>query len=218
MIKSTNFQIGISNTATQNFSFSTNNDGTVKLARGNIGETTQDVFTVNAGGVVNVTQGLTIEGTSGQRMMLMAAKATTAGTAVDFSPADGAGIPSWAKKVTVQFVGVSTNGTSLVQIQLGAGAVQSSGYSGALGGVAAASSGVPVAGATASDTRTGHIVFTNQSGNSWVASGVTWSASTTVIQSAASVALSGTLDRIRLTTVNGTDTFDAGSVSLLIEG
>ena len=32
------------------------------------------------------------------------------------------------------------------------------------------------------------------------------------------VSLSGTLDRIRLTTVNGTDTFDAGSVNIMYEG
>jgi hypothetical protein len=30
--------------------------------------------------------------------------------------------------------------------------------------------------------------------------------------------LGGTLDRIRLTTVNGTDTFDAGSVNIMYEG
>jgi hypothetical protein len=33
----------------------------------------------------------------------------------------------------------------------------------------------------------------------------------------ASVALSGTLDRVRITTVNGTDTFDAGTINILYE-
>jgi hypothetical protein len=32
------------------------------------------------------------------------------------------------------------------------------------------------------------------------------------------VSLSGTLDRIRLTTVNGSDTFDAGSINIIYEG
>jgi hypothetical protein len=32
------------------------------------------------------------------------------------------------------------------------------------------------------------------------------------------IALSGTLDRVRITTVNGTDTFDAGSINILYEG
>ena len=35
---------------------------------------------------------------------------------------------------------------------------------------------------------------------------------------AGSVALSGTLDRVRLTTVGGTATFDAGSVNIMYEG
>jgi hypothetical protein len=35
--------------------------------------------------------------------------------------------------------------------------------------------------------------------------------------SASVVGLSGTLDRVRITTVNGTDTFDAGVINLLWE-
>jgi hypothetical protein len=31
------------------------------------------------------------------------------------------------------------------------------------------------------------------------------------------VSLSGTLDRVRITTVNGTDTFDAGSINIMYE-
>jgi hypothetical protein len=33
-----------------------------------------------------------------------------------------------------------------------------------------------------------------------------------------SLALGGTLDRVRITTVNGTDTFDAGSINIMYEG
>ncbi len=36
-------------------------------------------------------------------------------------------------------------------------------------------------------------------------------------QSAGSITLGGTLDRVRITTVNGTDTFDAGSINILYE-
>ena len=32
-----------------------------------------------------------------------------------------------------------------------------------------------------------------------------------------SLALAGTLDRVRITTVNGTDAFDAGSINILWE-
>jgi hypothetical protein len=35
---------------------------------------------------------------------------------------------------------------------------------------------------------------------------------------AGSITLGGTLDRVRITTVNGIDTFDAGSVNILYEG
>jgi hypothetical protein len=38
------------------------------------------------------------------------------------------------------------------------------------------------------------------------------------LNGAGSVTLSATLDRIRITTVNGTDTFDAGSINIAYEG
>lgn len=50
-------------------------------------------------------------------------QASTSGTAIDFT-----GIPSWVKRITVMFSGVSTNGTSVPQIQVGAGSVTTSGY------------------------------------------------------------------------------------------
>ena len=52
------------------------------------------------------------------------AQATTSGTSITFT-----GIPSWVKRITVMFNGVSTSGTSPVQIQLGAGSVTTTGYS-----------------------------------------------------------------------------------------
>lgn len=50
--QSVNMQLGQSATATQNFTFTTGLNGTMKLARGNVGATTQDVMTVDAAGVV----------------------------------------------------------------------------------------------------------------------------------------------------------------------
>ena len=43
-------QLGNSATATQNFVLQTNLDGTAKLSRGNVGATTQDIFTIDATG------------------------------------------------------------------------------------------------------------------------------------------------------------------------
>ena len=45
-------QIGNSTTATQNFVFASNGDGTAKISRGNVGATTQDVLTVSSSGLV----------------------------------------------------------------------------------------------------------------------------------------------------------------------
>jgi hypothetical protein len=48
------------------------------------------------------------------------AVASTSGTSIDFTS-----IPSWVKRITVMFNGVSTNGSSLYQIQIGSGSVDS---------------------------------------------------------------------------------------------
>lgn len=151
------------------------------------------------------------------------AQATTSGTAIDFT-----GIPSWVKRITVMLNGVSTNGTSIPQIQLGAGSILSSGY---LGNVV--STGVSTVGtvlcttgfyidssglATAGAIRQGAVVFTLLGSNIWTCQGaVGHSDLAGAAFPSGSVTLSGTLDRIRLTTVNGTDTFDAGSVNILYE-
>lgn len=145
--------------------------------------------------------------------------ATTSGTSVTFSS-----IPSWVKKVTVMLQGVSTSGTSNLLIQLGSGSVTSTGYS------SNASTGGTVANSTAGMLMTGVLVAANNysgiytiatlGSNVWAASGVTANNTTTSTTAlgGGSVTLSGTLDRVVITTVNGTDTFDAGSVNILYEG
>jgi hypothetical protein len=56
LLKANSVQIGQSATATQNFTLSvpSSPDGTIKLARGNSGATTDDVLTVNASGAVTI--------------------------------------------------------------------------------------------------------------------------------------------------------------------
>ena len=49
-VKTDQIQAGISNTATNNFTVTTDQAGGMKLARGNAGATTQDVLTVDAAG------------------------------------------------------------------------------------------------------------------------------------------------------------------------
>jgi hypothetical protein len=152
------------------------------------------------------------------------AVASTSGTSIDFT-----GIPSWVKRVTVMFNGVSQSGTSLGIIQLGdAGGVETSGYLGFASFVSTVAStnsftsgfGYMTVG-VAAEAFSGMLILALEdvSSNTWVMSGtVARSAGGNGVSLASgSKSLSGTLDRVRITTVNGTDTFDAGSINILYE-
>ena len=147
--------------------------------------------------------------------------ATTSGTSIDFT-----GIPSWVKRITVMFNGVSTNGTTVYMIQIGDGTITTSGYTGATSALVDAasvnsgsySSGFSIRSTVAADVLSGHFVLTTLSSNIWIASGVLGSTGRIANYLAGGTkSLSGTLDRLRLTTAGGTDTFDAGSVNILYE-
>ena len=123
--------------------------------------------------------------------------------------------------------GVSTNGTAYVQVQLGAGSVTTTGYSSQstiqygtnVGGVLGATSGFVLNTTGATVTRFGAMRVTLIGSNVWVCDAVFGDSSSNgggIV--AGSIALSGTLDRLRLTTVGGTDAFDAGSVNIMYEG
>ncbi|CAB5212636.1 hypothetical protein UFOVP192_39 [uncultured Caudovirales phage] len=148
------------------------------------------------------------------------AVASTSGTSIDFT-----GIPSWVKRVTVMFNGVSTNGGSNYQVQIGAGSVVTTGYQSVCVNITSTpvvstqTSGFLISNnISASDTYIGHFVITNVSGNIWVGSSIISRYSTGTVQSGSgNITLGGTLDRVRITTVNGTDTFDAGSINILYE-
>jgi hypothetical protein len=140
------------------------------------------------------------------------AVASTSGTAIDFT-----GIPSWVKRITVMFDGLSNGGTT-IQIQFGdSGGIETTGYvSGNQG--ADISSGFMVAFNPAGGyLQYGAMVFTNLSGNTWVQEGVALAISIAIQPTAGSKTLSGTLDRVRIT-ANGVDTFDAGIVNIMYEG
>ena len=141
--------------------------------------------------------------------------ASTSGTSIDFT-----GIPSWVKRITVMLSGVSTNGTSNHLIRLGdSTGFQITGYiSMSQYGTSSATdtTGLLVANSIGTaEAQVGFFVITTLGSNRWVLSG----AAHTNVQRIASgsVTLSGTLDRVRITTVNGTDTFDAGSINILYE-
>jgi hypothetical protein len=156
------------------------------------------------------------------RMVLATAQNTTSGTNIDFT-----GIPSWVKRVTLMFSGVSTNGTSNPLIQLGTSSgIESTGYLGAGGSIVTTSAdcsnyttGFGLNTGSASAVLHGSLTVLALGSNIWACSGVLARSNDASVRFVAgSKSLSATLDRIRLTTVNGTDTFDAGSVNILYEG
>lgn len=151
------------------------------------------------------------------------AVASTSGTSIDFTS-----IPSWVKRITVIFGGVSLSSTSNYLVQIGSGSVTSSGYAAAssiITGTNATTILTSTAGfvirnsSTAAHTAAGHMVLTLVTGNTWVAShSIGDQSQGSVSNGGGLLALSGTLDRVRITTVSGTDTFDAGSINILYEG
>ena len=150
------------------------------------------------------------------------AQASTSGTAINFTD-----IPSWVKRITVIMNGVSTSGTSAFLIQIGSGSVTTTGYlssgagfsTGGFPSVTAVTTGFNlVDGLAAARAYTFVATLVLQTGNAWclVSNGHAQTFSQTA-NSAGSITLSGVLDRVRITTVNGTDTFDAGTINILYE-
>ena len=148
------------------------------------------------------------------------AQNSTSGTAIDFT-----GIPSWVKRITVMFNGVSTSGTSNLQILLGTSSgFESTGYIGAAG---YGGSGATTWNSTgfllytimnAANTLSGSAKVEVVSTNTWTESGIlAMNTGNAPCLSGGSKSLSSTLDRVRITTVNGTDTFDAGSINIMYE-
>lgn len=146
------------------------------------------------------------------------AVAPASGTSVDFT-----GLDSWVKRITVMMNGISTSGTSAVQIQIGAsGTFTTTGYAGS-----------STVGATTTNYSSGFVVHTNLTaataayvtavlvevdGNTWLENHSASSASSAVAVGNGGITLSGALGRVRITTVGGSDTFDAGTINLLLEG
>lgn len=146
--------------------------------------------------------------------------ATTSGTSIDIT-----GIPAGIKRLIVKLVGVSTSGTSDKQIQLGtSGGVQTTNYAAgahwvvttsASSSATTTSPGFFMASVVANDLLHGKLVFDLHDADTWVLDGDVHCGNRSVAASlSGSKALGGTLDRIRITTVGGTDTFDAGAASI----
>lgn len=149
------------------------------------------------------------------------AVASTSGTSIDFTS-----IPSGTKRITINFAGVSTSGTSLILVQIGdSGGIENTGY---------------ISGATNDSgtrtTNTSGFVVMSAMNAAYVISGrvtlelldaanFTWTSAGQMCEtgsgldgeSGGSKSLSAELDRVRITTVGGTDTFDAGKINITYE-
>jgi hypothetical protein len=155
------------------------------------------------------------------KIVLGTLTASTSGTSIDFTS-----IPSGVRRITITFSGVSTNGTSnyLVQIGTSGGGIETASYSsGATTDTvnANATNGWLVAANTAAaSTAHGSATLTlmDAATNLWAYSsviGYSNAAGTSI--GGGSKALAGTLDRVRLTTAGGANTFDAGSINIAYE-
>jgi len=61
------------------------------------------------------------------------------------------------------------------------------------------------------------LTLEDASDNTWIATSVLSASGTDLVVSGGTKALSATLDRVRITTVLGSNTFDAGAVNILYE-
>jgi hypothetical protein len=150
---------------------------------------------------------------------------SVSGTSIDFT-----NIPTWVKRITLMLDRVSINGSSQVQFQLGTGGVATtSGYitgrslvttsNNETRGSVNNSTGFILFGDGASDLRTGAITFTLMTGNTWMGMGIvmTTGSNNGIGHLTGLAPLSGTLNMVRVTTVNGTDAFDNGNINILYE-
>ena len=150
-------------------------------------------------------------------------QASTSGTSIDFT-----GIPAGVRRITIMFVGVSTNGTSNLLIQLGdAGGVEVTGYlgSGSItdstgAGVSNYTTGFGIRTVTVTAVIQGSIILVLEDSTdfTWICRGLlSRSDDTMTFHISGSKLLSAELDRVRITTVGGSDTFDAGAINISYE-
>lgn len=194
------------------------NDASLAQGYVKVNGTTSATFTTS-GITGNLTGNVTGSLTAGGSLTLATAQTAT-GTAVDFT-----GIPSWAKRITVIFNTVSTSGTSNFLVRLGAGSVDATSYesSAEYGGTGATdSTGLIIRNGGATNAHQGLYTLCLISSNLWIGGGVIRPGITGGTGTGGAATgykpLSATLDRIRITTVNGTDTFDVGTINLIYEG
>lgn len=208
---------------------------------GSISGTTLSVSNVTAGTIqvgqvlsgTGITAGTTITGTGtgsgGVGSYTVNTSQTVTATTINVVAINFTGIAGWAKRVTVNISSVSMSGTSSLRFRIGpTSGVENSGYFGTAVGFSAATlacvqftGGFDLNdGALNASARNGSFVFSllNSANNTWVMQGCQGQSNTNQATfMGGSKAIAGTLDVVQMTTTNGTDTFDGGSVNILYE-
>ena len=177
-----------------------------------------DTFTIPSGATFTNSGTATGFGSAGPT--LGTPVASTSGTAIDFTS-----IPAGTKSITIACSGVSTTGSSRVIVQIGdAGGIESSGYLGT-----AVRTGIAEVNPTdgfgcgadfgASVTFQGiaHLILLDAATFTWVYSAKMGRHDTYTLQGAGAKSLSAELDRVRITTQGGSNTFDAGKINIQYE-
>ena len=145
---------------------------------------------------------------------------STSGTAINFTD-----LPSWVKRITVMFDGVSLSGTDSFLIQIGdSGGLELTGYNGGgarftVSAVAGATftTGFGFNNATAGTLYSGSVTITNVTGNTWAASGTLGGSATEfACVLGGTKTLSAALNSVTITR-SGTNTFDAGTINIMYE-
>jgi hypothetical protein len=188
--------------------------GTLPIANGGTG-----VTSAGSAGNVLFSDGSSFSSTA--KIVRGTTQNSTSGTSMDFID-----IPSWVKRITLMLNAVSTSGSSLKIVRLGdSGGFETTGYSSVstyLSGATDVTANDSTAGFLiesdgAAHFLSGHIVLTHMGSNLWVCSYTLTRSNVSTIVGAGSKTLSDVLTQVRLTTVNGTDAFDAGSINILYE-
>lgn len=178
--------------------------------------------TASTGAVEEITVGSglslaagSLTATSNVTIDLGTPQATTSGTSIDFTS-----IPAGTKMIVVSCAGVSTSGTSIPLIQLGdSGGVENTGYAGSIITTALSDGFRFYTSWAGTSVANGSMILTllDSSTNTWACLS-TMSLTGATGYSGGTKSLTGTLDRIRLTTVGGAETFDAGTINILYFG
>jgi hypothetical protein len=196
---------------------------TAGILAGTYGGTGASLSPTTAGNTIFSTDGTNWSST--QKIVQGTAVASTSGTSISFTA-----LPAWVKRITIEFQGVSTSGSSNLLCQLGTGATPTYTTSGYLGSTSSVTTGsttsaalnsagyILTIGPAAAYALHGALTLFNFTGNTWVATLAAGRSDAAVSYfGGGSIALGAALTAVRLVATNGTDTFDAGSVNILYE-